>query len=54
MKKKHAKHDAEAFKKAEAFVRNALSARSNKRHSDTKVRSLAKKVSRAIPVQHRP
>ena len=38
------------MKKAENFVRTALSVRSDKRVSDAKVRSVAKKVSRAFPM----
>jgi hypothetical protein len=52
MKKKAAakpNRDIEAMKKAENFVRPALSVLSDKRVSDAKVRSVAKKVSRAFP-----
>jgi hypothetical protein len=50
MKKKAlAKPNKEAMKKAEAFVRSALSALSNKHVSNATVRSVAKKASRAIP-----
>jgi hypothetical protein len=47
-KKAAAKPDKEALKKAEAFVRSALSALSNKPLSDTKIRLVAKKVSRSF------
>ena len=48
-KKLAAKPDKEAIKKAETFVRNALSILSDKRMSDVKIKSVAKKVSRALP-----
>lgn len=50
MKKKvAARPDKEAIKKAETFVRNALSILSDKRMSDAKIKSVAKKVFRALP-----
>lgn len=48
MARKPVKNDA--LKRAEQFVRQALSLTSSKRISDAKVRAVAKKISRALPV----
>jgi hypothetical protein len=45
------KLDDEALVVADAYVRQALEALSNKRISDATVRSMAKKVLQAVPVK---
>jgi hypothetical protein len=44
------KPDKEALRKAEEFVRSALSVTSKKPVSEAKVKSVAKKVSQALPL----